>query len=90
MQEFVSKYLEATEAESWRARAHEREGDVQVGAVGIAPLGERTGRRPTSHRPIDRARKGSGLGHSFIVEAAAVRNAAPSSAGMLLKWDMRP
>jgi hypothetical protein len=40
MQEFVSKYLEATEAESWRARAHEREGGVQVGAVGIATLGE--------------------------------------------------
>jgi hypothetical protein len=45
-----------------RARADEREGGVQVGAVGIAILGERTGRRPTSHRSIDRARKGSGLG----------------------------
>jgi hypothetical protein len=30
---------------------NEREGGVQVGAVGIAPL-ERTGRRPTSHRPL--------------------------------------
>jgi hypothetical protein len=29
---------EATEAESWRARAHEREGGVQVGAVGVHTL----------------------------------------------------
>jgi hypothetical protein len=28
--EFVTKVPEATEAESWRARAHEREGSVQV------------------------------------------------------------
>ena len=42
------------------ARAHEREGGVQVGAVGIATEG--TGRRPTGHRRIDRARMGSGLG----------------------------
>ena len=38
--EFISSSHEATEAESWRARAHEREGGVQVGAVGIATLGE--------------------------------------------------
>ena len=44
----------------------EHEKIVQVLALGIATIGE-DGVRPTRHGPIDRARKGSGLGRSWLV-----------------------
>jgi hypothetical protein len=51
MKEFVSKVPRSDEAESWRARAHEREGGVRVGAVGIATFGEdgAAAYRPQTH-----------------------------------------
>ena len=51
--------------ESWRARAPEREGFFQARALGITTLGK-DGVGPTRHRPIDRARKGLGLGRIHI------------------------